>query len=111
MQQPRPFGRAIAMASLIAAAMGIANRGLRENALANIGPYVSRGKGRGKPFGKLHTHSTTFFPVKMRNGHRERARRITHMKAGTHGYNNWVCIDNAWRYVGTNAGQAAGNAP
>lgn len=41
------FGRAIAMAAAIAAAMRLTD-GMRQSALDAIGPYVSRGKGKGR---------------------------------------------------------------
>lgn len=43
-----PFARAQMMMAAIAAAMSISNVGARQAALAQIGPYQSRGKGRGK---------------------------------------------------------------
>jgi hypothetical protein len=42
----RPFSRAIAMMALVSAAMASA---APQAALANIGPYVSRGKGGKRP--------------------------------------------------------------
>lgn len=42
-----PFSRSIAMMAAIAAAAGFSNQGMRESALADIGPYESRGKGKG----------------------------------------------------------------
>lgn len=43
-----PFARAQMMMTAIAAAMSLANVGQRNAAMAEIGPYRSRGKGRGK---------------------------------------------------------------
>lgn len=47
MQRSQPFARAIAMMSLIAAAMNMPIA-MQQAALANIGPYESRGKGKGR---------------------------------------------------------------
>lgn len=43
----RPFARAMAMMALVAAAMRLQGSTARDQALANIGTYESRGKGRG----------------------------------------------------------------
>ncbi|PRZ56145.1 hypothetical protein BX589_102346 [Paraburkholderia fungorum] len=43
-----PFARAQMMMAAIAAAMSLTNLGQRNAAMAEIGPYQSRGKGRGK---------------------------------------------------------------
>ncbi|MFL9943686.1 hypothetical protein [Paraburkholderia graminis] len=45
--QGNPFARATMMMAAIAAAMSLSGSAQRE-AMAGIGPYVSRGKGRGK---------------------------------------------------------------
>jgi hypothetical protein len=42
-----PFARANLMMAAISAAMSLTNVMARENAMAQIGPYRSRGKGRG----------------------------------------------------------------
>jgi hypothetical protein len=52
--QGNPFARSVAMMSAIAAAMGQSNVMLREAAMANIGPYRSRGKGSGKTSPSRH---------------------------------------------------------
>ncbi|UOV84404.1 hypothetical protein [Klebsiella pneumoniae] len=44
----QPFARARAMFAAVAAAMAITNTFERQNALAAIGPYVSRGKGKAR---------------------------------------------------------------
>lgn len=48
------FSRAIAMMSAIAAAMRVSDTALRQIQLDAIGPYESRGKGRGKTSPSRH---------------------------------------------------------
>lgn len=43
----KPFARAHQMMALIAAAMSMAEPAMQQAALAKIGPYESRGKGKG----------------------------------------------------------------
>ena len=47
MQRSQPFARAIAMMNMIAAAMQLP-MSLQTSAMAQIGPYESRGKGKGR---------------------------------------------------------------
>jgi len=52
MQRSKPFARAIQMMGLIAAAMSLPVA-MQQQAMAEIGPYESRGKGRsGNPIGR-----------------------------------------------------------
>lgn len=55
MQRATPFARAKAMFAAIAAASAIAHVFEREKALQAIGPYVSRGKGKGRHQASSHT--------------------------------------------------------
>lgn len=71
------FHRAMAMfqALAIAAALPITERG---PAMDAIGPYKSRGHGRGKAFDKQH-HGNKCTPPAYRQGERECARRRRQM--------------------------------
>lgn len=48
MHRSQPFARAMTMMAAISAAMGLDSIA-RQSAMSNIGPYKSRGKGRGTP--------------------------------------------------------------
>lgn len=67
--RPTPFARAIAMMGLIAAAVraypfpGVA----QQQALAGIGPYVSRGKGGKRPHRSVGTKAFQRAALKKRN--------------------------------------------
>lgn len=50
-----PFARAQMMMAAIAAAMSMTNPTMRSAAMANIGPYESRGHGRGKTSPSRHS--------------------------------------------------------
>lgn len=68
----QPFARAIAMFALIQAAMGNAE------ALAKIGPYRSRGKGRGAPSRRYGNKPGKYMP---HQGKQECARRLRQQEA------------------------------
>lgn len=78
MAQATPFKRAIAMMAAISAAMACADS---QAALAQIGPYVSRGKGKGRGprmcRTNFHGGGSKYVP---HQGKRECARRLA--KAG-----------------------------
>lgn len=65
------FGRAKAMFALVAAAMSLAPLA-RQEALAAISPYRSRGKGTGTPHPKKMTRITQRAAHKARNVMRNR---------------------------------------
>ena len=75
MQRSQPFGRALDMMALISAAMQMPATE-KQAAMQAIGPYVSRGKGRGK--GKSAPHGAQMANIraarKARNVRRHRAR-------------------------------------
>jgi hypothetical protein len=75
MQIHNPFARAKAMFGLIAAAMAMGSLHLQQAALAQIDPYVSRGKGKGKaPIGRKGGHKAAVrAATKARNSRRHRA--------------------------------------
>lgn len=65
--KPPAFARAVAMMALVAKAMALPP-GQRQGALAEIGPYVSRGKGGGKrPFRRVGTKANQRAALKRRN--------------------------------------------
>lgn len=67
-----PFSRAIAMMALVQAAMG------NFDALAKIGPYKSRGHGRGSPLRRYGNKPGKYMP---HQGKRECARRLRQLEA------------------------------
>lgn len=80
MQRSKPFARAISMMGLISAAMAafpMAGQA-QQAALAEIGPYESRGKGRGRSVigsGRHGAHMTAVRAArKARNVRRHKAR-------------------------------------
>lgn len=60
------FARAVAMMALVAKAMAL-SLGQRQGALAEIGPYVSRGKGGKRPFRRVGTKANQRAALKRRN--------------------------------------------
>lgn len=68
----KAFARAKAMLAAIAAAMVLATEVERQRALDSIGPYRSRGKGRGTPSRRYGNTPGKYLP---HQGERERARR------------------------------------
>lgn len=76
MKQTQAFSRVMAFMAALSAAM--ARPGMTQQlAIAEVGPYVSRGKGQGKHSGKKPGNSTgrTYAP----NGKKECARRLRQM--------------------------------
>lgn len=68
-----PFARAMAMLQAVLAAGGDMGK------LAALGPYVSRGKGRGSPSRRYGNKPGKYMP---HQGKRECARRVRQMQAG-----------------------------
>ena len=75
MQIHNAFARAKTMFSLIAVAMSMGSLHQQQAAPAEIGPYVSRGKGEGKgPIGRKGGHKAAVrAATKARNSRRHRA--------------------------------------
>lgn len=69
------------MFALVAAAMAIGNAFERQAKLAAIGPYRSRGKGRGAP-SRRYGNACTHWKGRA-TGAREAARRLRQIAAGT----------------------------
>jgi hypothetical protein len=72
--QGNPFARANMMMAAIAAAMSLGGSAQRE-AMAGIGPYVSRGKGRGKGAKWLGGSARSKYNPHIGAKERERAKR------------------------------------
>lgn len=77
MQRSKPFARAISMMALVSAAMSLP-LAMQQEAMAKIGPYESRGKGRGSSGigrGRHGAHMTAVRTArKARNVRRHKAR-------------------------------------
>lgn len=79
MKKSAPFALERAMMAAIAAAMQSPSP---QVALAQIGPYVSRGKGRGKAFDKQRHGNRTGGKYWPHQGKQECARRVRQMGRG-----------------------------
>lgn len=73
------FKLARMMFAAIAAAMQLPSRGEQQLALGQIGPYISRGKGRGSPSRRYGNPPGKYWP---HQGERETARRRRQIEAG-----------------------------
>jgi len=74
----RPFARSSAMLAAVAGALALASLGDRLDAIAGIGPYRSRGKGRGSP-SRRYGNGSGHTP---HQGAREMARRVRQIREG-----------------------------
>lgn len=95
-----PFHRAQVRMAAIAAAMAMSNVGARHAAMAEIGPYRSRGKGMGK--GAKQTVRPSRSKYKPHTGAKEieRAKRcyMVHTfpaRRANDGSDNWVAVGRA----------------
>jgi len=78
----KPFARSLTMAAAVAHAMSLIGPA-RDFALAGIGEYQSRGKGKGKFSGlAVNSRQTTFKNLKVGGGNREVARRQRQIAIG-----------------------------
>ena len=78
----KPFARSLTMAAEVAHAMSLTGLA-RDFALAGIGEYQSRGKGKGKFSGlAVNSRHTTFKNLKVGGGNREVARRQRQIAIG-----------------------------
>lgn len=74
----QPFARALAMMALVREAMGLQDVAARRAAMAEIEPYVSRGKGRGNA-SRNYMHGSPS-KYKPHQGKREIARRLSRIQ-------------------------------
>lgn len=77
MNRSTPFARANMMMAAIAAAMGLSSFA-KESALSAIGPYKSRGKGRGTPSRNFYKSRSKYMP---HYGAKESAKAVKRLAA------------------------------